>query len=71
MSREGLSDFVHAAEHNAALRRNIRCCLNKESIIDLAKSYGFLVTSYDLEVCATLDKFEDWFNHSKIKPTRN
>ena len=68
MSREGLSDFIHASEHSASLRRELAKCNNNESLIKLAHCYGFLITQEDLKREDELSKIEAWFRTSKISP---
>ncbi|MEC7738547.1 MAG: Nif11-like leader peptide family natural product precursor, partial [Cyanobacteriota bacterium] len=49
MTREGLSDFLHAAEHSLAFRDQLKNCSNDQELIDLAKAYGFAVKLCDLQ----------------------
>ncbi len=70
MSREGLSDFLNAAEHSASLRKKVRTCGDSQSLIDLARKYGFAVNLNDIKVAGELDKIENWFETSKIKPIK-
>ncbi len=71
MSREGLADFVYAAEHSSSLRREIRKCENSESLIKLAKKNGFSISTTDLLNSDQCDKIEEWFKNSKIHPIQN
>ena len=70
MTREGLSDLLHAAEHSLTLRRKLMNCSNVQELLDLAKDYGFTVKLGDLENEAELQQIEDWFRNSKISPIR-
>ena len=70
MTREGLSDLLHAAEHSLRLRDQLKNCSNDQELIDLAKDYGFSVKLYDLQNEAESQQIEDWFRNSRISPIR-
>ncbi len=70
MSREGFSDFLHAAEHSSSLRRELRKCINYQSVLKLAANYGFHITKQDLENDEKAIELSDWFKTSKINPIR-
>ena len=69
MSRKDLNDFVHAAEHSSALRRELKRCNNHNSkIISLAKGYGFEITNKDLEEDSKAEEINKWFRSSQVYP---
>ena len=70
MTREGLSDLLHAAEHSLTLRGKLKNCSNDQELIDLAKDYGFPVKLCDLQNEAESQQIEDWFRNSRISPIR-
>ncbi len=70
MTREGLSDLLHAAEHSLTLRGKLKNCSNDQELIDLAKDYGFPVKFCDLQNEAESQQIEDWFRNSRISPIR-
>ena len=70
MTREGLSDLLHAAEHSLTLRGQLKNCSNGQELIDLAKDYGFPVKLCDLQNEAESQQIEDWFRKSRISPIR-
>ncbi len=70
MTREGLSDLLHAAEHSLTLRGQLKNCSNDQELIDLAKDYGFPVKLCDLQNEAESQQIEDWFRKSRISPIR-
>ncbi len=70
MTREGLSDFLRAIEHNASLRRKLKECSSNDSLLKLAKDYGFKVELYDLQNESEANKIESWFKLSQIHPIR-
>ena len=70
MTREGLSDLLHTAEHSLTLRGKLKNCSNDQELIDLAKDYGFPVKLCDLQNEAESQQVEDWFRNSRISPIR-
>ena len=70
MTREGLSDLLHTAEHSLTLRGKLKNCSNVQELIDLAKDYGFPVKLCDLQNEAESQQIEDWFRNSRISPIR-
>ena len=66
MTREGLSDFITAAEHSLSLRIELSKASNLEEIIIIAKRYGFFFKHSDLENEIILDKSMNFFKKSKI-----
>ena len=66
MSRQGLSDFLHAAEHSASLRREIRRCVDEPTLLSLARRYGFHVSTQDIKQDRESEKLEAWFKESQI-----
>ena len=70
MTREGLSDLLHTAEHSLTLRGKLKNCSNDQELIDLAKDYGFPVKLCDLQNEAESQQIEDWFRKSRISPIR-
>ncbi len=71
MSREELSNFIRAAEHSSALRRKIQACKNNQSLIDLAKEYRFSISLKDFNEDNNLEKINNWFQQSKIRPIKH
>ncbi len=70
MTREGLSNFLYAAERSSSLRREIRKCNKIEDLFILAKDYGFSVCLKDIEEDATSTEIDSWFRLSKISPIK-
>ena len=70
MTREGVSDLLHTAEHSLTLRGKLKNCSNDQELIDLAKDYGFPVKLCDLQNEAESQQIEDWFRNSRISPIR-
>ncbi len=70
MSREDLNGFVHCAEHDASLRRELQLCNNQIEILEVAKRYGFTITSKDIEEDALSEKSGEWFKSSQINPIK-
>ena len=68
MSQQNLKDFVYAAERSPSLRRELHRCKDSRSIIKVASSYGFTITSNDLSGNENAEKIENWFKTSKIPP---
>lgn len=71
MTREGLSDFIYAAERSSSLRRKIRRCNGIEELFLVAKDYGFKVCSKDLEEDEINAKIDSWFEINKIFPIKS
>ena len=70
MTREGLTDFIHSAEHSASLRRKIYRCKTSNELLNLAQDYGFNVSKNDLEEDLVADKIDNWFKVSRINPIK-
>lgn len=70
MTRKGLSDLLHAAEHSSALRRELRNCSNHQDLLALAANHGFTIKLYDLQNEEKSQRIDDWFQTSKIDPIR-
>ena len=68
MARGELLSFIRAAEHNLALRRELRKCSNNHDIQILASKYGFSITAKDIEQDEEATKIEEWFKSSRIAP---
>tara|TARA_Y100001968_G_C19412726_1_gene747233 strand:- start:1041 stop:1268 length:228 start_codon:yes stop_codon:yes gene_type:complete len=66
MTREGLSNFVRAAEHSLSLRIEISKANNLSELITIANKYGFSFNHNDIKSDFILNKAEVWFNESKI-----
>ncbi|MFL0768718.1 MAG: Nif11-like leader peptide family natural product precursor [Prochlorococcus sp.] len=66
MSRQGFSDFLHAAEHSASLRREIRSCEDQRTLLLLARRYGFPVKDEDIKQDPEYTRVEKWFKNSQI-----
>lgn len=48
MSREAVSDFLHAVEHSQRVRDAAASCRSDDELIALANQLGFLVNQADL-----------------------
>ena len=70
MSREELKKFLHSVEHNYVLRSKLKKCKDYSHLLGLANSYGFNITTEDLEQDTIAQRADDWFNTSKISPLR-
>ena len=71
MSREDLKSFLHAVNHSSALRRSLKESCNKDlEIIQLAKEYGFNITTKDLEDDMKFEVIRLWFKSSVIEPIK-
>ncbi len=70
MSREDLKGFFHAVEHSSALRSKLQSCQGITSIVALAKSYGFKITTEDLDQDDIAEKTTNWFEVSRLSPLR-
>ena len=70
MSLEELSNFLRSVEHSQSLREKLKNCSNDQSILKLAKDYGFSVQLKDLEDDPISEAIEKWFKTSKIAPIR-
>ncbi|WP_072014317.1 MULTISPECIES: Nif11-like leader peptide family natural product precursor [unclassified Prochlorococcus] len=70
MTREGLSNLLHAAEHSLSLRSKLKNCSNYQELIDIATDYGFTVKLCDFQNEVESQRIEDWFRNSKISPIR-
>ena len=69
VSREALKDFVHAVEHHRQLRREAGACSDDAELIQLARSYGFLLTTRDLDCDSQDSRISSWFDRSHITST--
>ncbi|MFL0777742.1 MAG: Nif11-like leader peptide family natural product precursor [Prochlorococcus sp.] len=70
MSRQDVLDFLHAAEHSASLRRELRQCSDQQSLLEVARRYGFSIKPEDLQNDSESERIETWFEASKISPVR-
>ena len=70
MSREDLSDFLHAVEHSQSLRSKLQKCSDLEMLVNLAKTYGFSISSIDIQRDLEEDKVIEWFKKSEISPLK-
>jgi len=70
MSRQDVLDFLHAAEHSAALRRELNQCSDQQSLLEVARRYGFAIKPEDLQNDSESERIEKWFETSKISPVR-
>lgn len=66
MSRQELTNFLHAAEHSSKLRRDLRTCNNQEDLIAMANTYGFKINSQDILEDLDCERIEQWFKDSQI-----
>ena len=67
MSREGFKDFVHAVEHSAALRRDLKQHTTIVRVVRLAQANGFSVQASDFDNDALCDQMAAWFASSWIE----
>ena len=66
MSREAVSDFLHAVEHSQQVRKAAASCRNDEELIALANQLGFLVKQADLNQDNRDSAMTQWFEVSRI-----
>ncbi len=66
MSREAVSDFLHALEHSQQLRKAAACCRNDMELIALANQLGFSVNQTDLDQDSRDSAISQWFEVSRI-----
>ncbi|CAI8383736.1 Nif11-like leader peptide family natural product precursor [Synechococcus sp. MIT S9507] len=66
MSREALSAFVHALEHSASLRRELKCCSDDAEIVSLARRCDFALNRADLYEDGRISNMESWFSRSAL-----
>ncbi len=71
MSQEELSNFIYASEHNVSIRSELKACLNKEMIVEIAKKHGYQVHIDDLIEESISVKTYNWFLKSKINPIKS
>ena len=67
VSREALQDFLRAVEHHRQLRLDTRGCRDDAELIQLARSYGFQLTTRDLAGDARDSSVSSWFERSRIQ----
>tara|TARA_Y100001968_G_C19215978_1_gene647225 strand:+ start:324 stop:551 length:228 start_codon:yes stop_codon:yes gene_type:complete len=70
MTLQGFNDFLHSALHSASLRRKLIKCQNNQDIINLARSYRFIIDHDDFEAEGNSTKIEKWFKESQIYPIK-
>ena len=66
MSREAISDFLHAIEHSQRVRHAAASCRNDEELIALANQLGFFVNQADLNQDSRDSAITEWFEVSHI-----
>ena len=66
MSREAVSDFLHAVEHSQQVRKAAASCRSDEELIALANQLGFLVKQADLNQDNRDSAMTQWFEMSRI-----
>ena len=66
MSREALSDFLHAVEHSQQVRKVAASCRNDGELIALANQLGFSVNQADLNQDSRDSAITQWFDVSRI-----
>tara|TARA_B100000029_G_C17477559_1_gene924330 strand:- start:336 stop:566 length:231 start_codon:yes stop_codon:yes gene_type:complete len=71
MSREDLTNFLHAVNHSSSLRKEISDCKSQKNVIDIAQRYGFFITNQDLHEDGNAAKINNWFKDSRINPIRS
>tara|TARA_Y100001968_G_C18796658_1_gene453711 strand:+ start:12 stop:221 length:210 start_codon:yes stop_codon:yes gene_type:complete len=68
MGRDQLSSLINAAERNIKLKKDLKECKSKLSIIRTAQKYGFSIKTNDLREDIISERFLNWFQKSEIKP---
>jgi len=66
MSREAVSDFLHAVEHSQRVRDDAAACRSDDELIALANQLGFLVNQADLNEDSRDSSITQWFEISRI-----
>ena len=66
MSREALSDFLHAVEHSQQVRKAAASCRSDQELISLANQLGFSVNQTDLNQDSRDSAITQWFDVSRI-----
>jgi predicted fused transcriptional regulator/phosphomethylpyrimidine kinase len=66
MSREAVSDFLHAVEHSQRVRDAAASCRSDDELIALANQLGFLVNQADLNQDSCDNATTQWFEVSRI-----
>ena len=66
MSREAVSDFLHAVAHSQRVRDAAACCRSDDELIALANQLGFLVNQADLNQDSRDSAITQWFEVSRI-----
>ena len=66
MSREAVSDFLHAVEHSQRVRDEVVSCRSDDELIALANQLGFLVNQADLNQDSRDSATTQWFEVSRI-----
>ncbi|MBL6794399.1 MAG: Nif11-like leader peptide family natural product precursor [Synechococcus sp. BS307-5m-G36] len=66
MSREAVSDFLHAVEHSQRVRHAAASCRSDNELIALANQLGFLVNQADLNQDSRDSAITQWFEISRI-----
>ena len=70
MSREDLTNFIHAAEHHLQIRRELAKTKSWNDVIEIARKYRFSITLNDIEEDPLAEGANRWFKTSKISPIR-
>ena len=66
MSREAVSDFLHAVAHSQRVRDAATSCRSDDELIALANQLGFLVNQADLNQDSRDSAITQWFEVSRI-----
>ena len=66
MSREAVSDFLHAVEHSQRVRAAATSCRSEDELVTLANQLGFLVKHSDLNQNSRDSAITQWFEVSRI-----
>ena len=66
MSREAVSDFLHAVEHSQRVRDAAASCRSDDELIALANQLGFSVNQRDLNQDSRDSAMTQWFEVSRI-----
>ena len=66
MSREAVSDFLHAVAYSQRVRDAAASCRSDDELIALANQLGFLVNQADLNQDSRDSAITQWFEVSRI-----
>ena len=66
MSSEEFSNFIYAIEHSLELRKEVKTCIDNNSLVNMASKYGFKINHKDLEENSIEQKISKWFETSNL-----